>query len=274
MLPASTHPACVVRSRPATREAEAGLPTQVARGATLRGVALHAADVAARLRAAGCIAPDEEARELHHAAPDERTLATWLKRREQGEPLAWIIGRFEFCGLQLQVDPGVYVPRAQSEGLARHAVAWLPDDGRAADICTGTGAIAAFMAGEVPNASVLAVDVEPGAVACALRNGVHVVEGDLYAPLGPEHSFDVITAVPPYVPTDEIRLLPADVQRFEPLLALDGGPDGLDIARRIVAGAADMLVRGGRLFIEVGGDQDEALAPALAAAGFREAESW
>jgi release factor glutamine methyltransferase len=230
--------------------------------------------VVARLRAAGCVAAEDEARELLAAAPDGEVLEGWLKRREHGEPLAWITGRMEFCGLWLHVAPGVYVPRVQSEELARRAGRLLPGEGHAVDLCTGAGAIAAHLLAEVPSASVIGVDLDPHAVACAASNGVRAVVGDVELALGPHGSFDVVTAVPPYVPSDELRLLPADVQRYEPPAALDGGADGLDVARRIVSAAARLLAPGGWLLIELGGDQDEALAPALRASGFGNAESW
>jgi release factor glutamine methyltransferase len=232
------------------------------------------AAVVARLRAAGCVAAEEEAHDLLTAAPDESVLEDWLTRRERGEPLPWITGRLEFCGRWLHVAPGVYVPRIQSEELARRAGRKLPEHGRAVDLCTGAGAIAAHLTAEVPTASVIGVDLDPTAVACAERNGVRAALGDLGQPLGPEHSFDVVTAVPPYVPTGELRLLPPDVQRYEPRVALDGGADGLDVARRVVSAASRLLAPGGWLLIEVGGDQDSGLAPDLAAAGFRDAEAW
>jgi release factor glutamine methyltransferase len=208
------------------------------------------------------------------AAPDGEVLEGWLGRREHGEPLAWITGRMEFCGRWLHVAPGVYVPRVQSEELARRASRALPDHGRAADLCTGAGAIAAHLLAEVPTASVIGVDLDPQAVACAASNGVRAVVGDVDLALGQDGSFDVVTAVPPYVPTDELRLLPADVQRYEPRAALDGGADGLDVARRVVSAAARLLAPGGWLLIELGGDQDEALTPELAPSRFGSAESW
>jgi release factor glutamine methyltransferase len=237
----------------------------------------HAPDAAAvvtRLRAAGCVAAEEEAHELLTAAPDRDVLEGWLSRRERGEPLAWITGGLEFCGRRVRVTPGVYVPRIQSEELARRAGRLLPDHGRAADLCTGAGAIAAHLLAVVPTASVIGVDLDADAVACAAGNGVHAVVGDLAEPLGPLGSFDVVTAVPPYVPTGQLRLLPPDVQRYEPRVALDGGTDGLDVARRVVVAASLLLARGGWLLIELGADQDETLRPDLVAAGFGDVESW
>ena len=227
-----------------------------------------------RLEAAGCVSADEEAAEFLAAAPDEPTLEVWLRRREQGEPSAWITGTLLFCGQRLHVTPGVYVPRIQSEELARRAAALLPDNGRAVDLCTGAGAVAAHLKAEVPTAAVVGVDIDMRAAVCARRNGVPSVVGDLAEPLHRREGFDVVTAVAPYVPTDELRRLPADVQRHEPRLALDGGTDGLDVVRRIIAAAGRLLRPGGWLLIEIGGDQNEALAPTLAATAFDLVTPW
>jgi release factor glutamine methyltransferase len=231
--------------------------------------------VTRRLAAAGCVAARAEAEEFVNSAPDEASLEGLIARRERGEPLAWIVGTTRFCGRTLHVEPGVYVPRAQSEDLARRAAALLAgsDGGRAADLCTGAGAIAAHLMAEVPAAAVIGVDIDPVAVACARRNGVRSVRGDLDGPLR-SGAFDVVTAVTPYVPTRDLRLLPADVRRYEPRLALDGGGDGLDVVGKVVRGAARLLRPGGWLLIEVGGDQDRTLEPALSAAGFSSAVTW
>jgi release factor glutamine methyltransferase len=173
-----------------------------------------------------------------------------------------------FCGRALTVDAGVYVPRPHTELLARRAAARLPPNGRAADLCCGCGAVAAHLAASAPTAAIVGVDIDVAAVRCARRNGVAAFVGDLDSMHRPAPGFDVVTAVPPYVPTSAITFLPVDVRRHEPSLALDGGDDGLDVARRIVATAARLLRRGGSLLIELGGDQDDALAPALRDAGF------
>ncbi len=227
-----------------------------------------------RLAAAGCVAPRAEAEELVNSVP-EGALEPSIARRERGEPLAWIVGTTRFCGRRLFVDPDVYVPRAQSEDLARRASDLLAGSGRdrAADLCTGAGAIAAHLIAEVPAATVIGVDIDAAAVACARRNGVPTVRGDLDRPLR-SAAFDVVTAVAPYVPTRDIRTLPADVQRYEPRLALDGGDEGLDVVRRIVWGAVRLLRPGGWLLTEVGGRQDEVLEPDLSAAGFTSVEVW
>jgi len=230
--------------------------------------------VVRRLETAGCVAAGEEAAELLGAAPDRRTLEAWLRRRETGEPLAWITGTAEFCGRRLHLAPGVYVPRRQSEELARRAAALLAPGGRALDLCTGAGAVAAHLVAEVPSATVIGVDLDARAAGCARRNGVRAVVADLDATLRAGRGVDVVTAVAPYVPTADLRLLPADVQRHEPRLALDGGDDGLDVVRRVVAAAGRLLRAGGWLLVELGGVQHAALSPALAAAGFARPQAW
>jgi release factor glutamine methyltransferase len=230
--------------------------------------------IARRLAAAGCVAPDDEARELLHDAPDDAELEARLQRREAGEPLAWITGRMRFGGLEVQVDPGVYVPRVRSETLARRAAAVLPACGTAVDLCTGSGAVAVCMQHAVPSAFVMGVDIDPVSARCAARNRVVVLVGDLAASLHLAGAVDVVTAIAPYVPTGERRLLPADVQRHEPARALDGGDDGLDVVRRIVAHAATILRDGGHVLLELGGEQDHALASDLARHGFADAEPW
>ena len=232
------------------------------------------AAVTDRLWLAGCVAADEEAVLLLATDPDPNTLDAWLARREQGEPLAWITGTMTFCGRTLHVVPGVYVPRVQTEELATRAASLLPPGGWAVDLCTGAGAVAAHLQAAVPAAAVVGVDIDRRAAACARANGVAVAVADLAEPLHGDARFDVVTAVAPYVPTDDLRFLPADVQRHEPRLALDGGADGLDQVRRVVAAAHRLLRPGGWLLQEAGGDQDAALAPALASAGFGEVTPW
>jgi release factor glutamine methyltransferase len=219
------------------------------------------------------VAAEEEADELVDAASDAETLDAWVRRREQGEPLAWIVGTIRFCGHTVRVEPGVYIPRLQSEDLARRAASLLCARGRAADLCTGAGAVAVHLRAAVPTAVVVGTDIDARAVACARGNGVAVVCGDLGAPLG-DGSFDLVTAVAPYVPSPAMHLLPADVRRYEPRRALDGGGDGLDVVRRIVADALGLLRPGGWLVLELGGDQDDALAPDLDAAGFGSVTTW
>lgn len=232
--------------------------------------ALHSA-VAARLAAGGFLAPGEEASELLAVAGDDaRRLESLVERRLTGEPLAWITGAVTFCGVRVLVDPGVYVPRPHTESLAARAVELLPEHGVAVDACTGSGAIAVVLGQHRPHARVVATDIDQRSVDCARRNGVDAVQGDLLQPLAPElaHRVDVVVAVVPYVPTSELPFLQRDTFTFESTLAYDGGSDGTRHLRRVVAGAAGFLRRGGALLLELGGDQAGAIAPALKEAGY------
>ena len=224
-----------------------------------------------RLIEAGCIAAGEEADELIRAAAgDPYALDELISRRTTGEPIAWLTGAITFCGVRLFVEPGVYVPRRQTEPLARRAMTLLPPAGVAVDLCTGAGAIAAVLAEAVPTAQVFATELDENAARCARRNGVEVFEGSLDDPLPRafEHCVDVLTAVVPYVPTESLRLLPRDVQAFEPRLALDGGPDGTDLLVEVVRRSPGWLRPGGWLLLELGGDQAEPIGDLLHGSGF------
>ena len=231
-------------------------------------------DVVARLAAAGCVAAEAETVELLAVAADGATLETMVQRRQRGEPLPWIVGSTMFAGRRLHIAPGVYVPRPQSEDLARRAAARLPKRGAAIDLCTGSGAIAGHLMAKAPSASVVGVDLDPIAAACARTNGVLAVVADLEALPFRDGTADVVVAVAPYVPTAEVAFLPADVQAYEPRAALDGGADGLDLVRRVIAAARRLLRPGGWVLTEIGGDQDERLAAVLIDAGFCNVEVW
>jgi len=224
------------------------------------------------------VAADEEAAELRRAAGgDPDRLAELVGRRCQGEPLAWVVGTTRFCGEDVAVGRGVYVPRWQTEPLATAAADRLPGDGVAVDLCTGSGAVAMVLGRRRPQATVVATDVDPLAVACARDNGVDAYRADLMAAGGGlpgalaadlAGRVDVVTGVVPYVPTDELRWLPRDVLAHEPAAALDGGDGGLRYLVRAVAVAAALLRPGGWVLLELGGDQADRLAPALATHGY------
>jgi release factor glutamine methyltransferase len=221
----------------------------------------------------GFIAPDEEADELLAAADgDEGRLAAMLERRLTGEPLAWVTGSLVFCDLTIRVAPGVFVPRWQCEPLAYRAVDRLPSSGVAVDVCTGSGAIARVMAEHRPEARIVGADIDEAAVACARSNGVEAYAGDLFDPIPGElrGAVDVVTAVVPYVPTDELWLLQRDTFTFETPLAYDGGRDGADLLRRVLAEAPSFLRPGGALLMGLGGKQHELLAPELDRFGYRD----
>ena len=231
----------------------------------------------AALSRGGCVAAEEEAGELIAAAGGDPTVVRALTdRRLTGEPLAWITGHAPFGDHDLVVHPGVYVPRWQSLELARRAAARLPDDGRAIDLCTGAGAVAAAIGAARPRARVVATDSDDRAVACARANGVEAWQGDLFGPVPASFraTTDVVVAVVPYVPSTELHLLPRDTLAFEDVTHYDGGSDGLALLRRVVSEAPDFLRPGGALLLELGGDQADLLRPVLHRYGFASVETW
>lgn len=233
--------------------------------------------IVARLRAAGCVFAEDEARLLIEAAGSPAELDALVSRRVAGEPLEPLLGWVEFGGLRLHVAPGVFVPRRRTELLAGRAAelaaATVAVSGAAVvvDLCCGVGAIGAVVADRVPAAEVYAADLDPVAVACARRNVApdRVFEGDLFAALPSElrGRVDVLAVNAPYVPTEAIALMPPEARDHEPGMALDGGADGLDIHRRIAAEAPDWLAPGGRLLIEAGEEQAPVSAALFAAVG-------
>ena len=225
----------------------------------------------ALLSRAGFVAAGEEADELRAcAAADNELLESLVGRRLTSEPLEWITGNASFCGLKISVDPGVYVPRWQSEPLARRAVERLLDNGVAIDLCTGTGAVAKTLATCRPGARVVAADLDERAVACAAANGVEAYCGDLFAPLprSLEGCAHVVVGVVPYVPTPALGLLARDTLAFETALSYDGGPDGTEVLRRVLSECPRFLRHGGALLLELGGEQAEALRDPLDQLGY------
>ncbi len=249
----------------------ASRPSGLPRG-PIASVATYDFDsLAALLSGAGFVAAAEEADELlARTGGDAELLVSLVERRLTGEPLAWITGSVMFCGLEISVDPGVYVPRWQSEPLARRAAERLAPFGIAVDLCTGAGAIAKLLAASHPGARVVASEIDARAVACAARNGVEVFEGDLFAPLPADllGNVDVVVGVVPYVPTPALPLLPRDSLAFEPLLSHDGGQEGTDVLRRVLTDSVPYLRTGGALLLELGGHQAEALEADLARFGY------
>jgi release factor glutamine methyltransferase len=213
-------------------------------------------EVVARLRAAGCVFAEEEARLLIAAARTPAELTALTNRRVSGLPLEQVVGWAEFCGRRVVVDVGVFVPRPRTELLVREAIALGRPGAVVVDLCCGSGAVGAAVAAGLGAAALYAVDIDPAAVRCARRNlgplGGHVLEGDLYDPLpaAVRGRVDVVVANAPYVPTEAIRLLPREARAYEPRASLDGGRDGLDIQRRIIAAAAGWLRAGGHLLLE------------------------
>jgi release factor glutamine methyltransferase len=230
-------------------------------------------DVVARLRAAGCVFAEDEARLLTAAARTPAELDELTARRVAGLPLEHVVGWAEFCGLRILVDPGVFVPRRRTGFLVRVAVVGARPGAVVVDLCCGSGAVGAAVADRVPGVELHAVDIDPAAVRCARRNvgAGRVHEGDLYEPLPLSLSgrVDVLVANAPYVPTEAIGLMPPEARDYEPRVALDGGADGLDVQRRVIADAARWLAPGGRLLVETGARQAAGTVEAFARGGLR-----
>jgi release factor glutamine methyltransferase len=179
----------------------------------------------------------------------------------------------EFAGLRLVVEPGVFVPRQRTRLLVAEVLAALRPDGVVVELCCGVGAVGAAVLASRPDVELHAVDIDPVAVRCARRNlGARacVYEGDLLAVLPDSlrgHA-DVLVANAPYVPTEAIAQMPPEARLHEPRVALDGGPDGLDVHRRIIAAAPDWLApTGGLLVIETSRVQAAGTAELAARAG-------
>ncbi|UZX01585.1 putative protein N(5)-glutamine methyltransferase [Arthrobacter sp. CDRTa11] len=263
-----------------------------------------AVEIAARLRRAGCVFAEEEAQLLLDAFTNPDDLAHAVERRIAGYPLEHIVGWAQFCGARIAVDPGVFVPRRRTELLVHQAAELLAgfrrgsrggsgggsrrgsraelglhssghDEAAAVvvDLCCGSGAVGAALARRVDGLELHAADIDSAAVKCASRNvrlvGGQVHHGDLYEALPPalKGNVTLLAVNAPYVPTDAIATMPPEAREHEPLISLDGGIDGLDVHRRVAAGAREWLGSGGHLLIETSKRQALETAGILAAAG-------
>ena len=225
------------------------------------------------LRSAGCVFAEDEAELLFAAARTPDDLTAMVERRTAGLPLELVVGWAEFYGLRIAVEPGVFVPRRRTEFLVEQALALAPDARVVVDLCCGSGAVGVALASALGGAELHAADIEPAAVRCARRNvtplGGQVHEGDLFTALPPElrGRVDLLAANAPYVPTGQVALLPSEARDHEPLVALDGGADGLDILRRVAAEAPDWLAPGGLLLVETSERQAPVAAKVFADSG-------
>lgn len=198
------------------------------------------------------------------------TYRTLVKRRGGGEPVAYILGFKEFYGRRFTVDGHVLVPRPETEHLVDAALAHLrekaPASPRIVDVGTGSGAIAISLACELEEAVVVGVDVSAEALEVASRNAellgvrdrVKLARGDVLSPIKSEASVHAVVSNPPYLDDALMATLPRDVRDHEPHLALYGGPDGLDVLRRLTDGARRVLVDGGMLAVELAGESQSA----------------
>ncbi|MER5375624.1 putative protein N(5)-glutamine methyltransferase [Streptomyces sp. NPDC002553] len=225
------------------------------------------------LRAAGCVFAEDEAELILDAARTPDELTAMVERRAAGHPLEVVVGWAEFHGRRVIVEPGVFVPRRRTEFLVDRALALAPHARVVVDLCCGTGAVGAALAARLGGVELHAADIEPAAVGCARRNlaahGGHVHQGDLFEALPGRlrGRVDILAANVPYVPTGEVPLLPAEAREHEPLTALDGGADGLDVLRRVAAEAGDWLAPGGCLLVETSEGQAPAAVEAFTRCG-------
>ena len=199
-----------------------------------------------------------------------------LQRRQSGEPVAYILGNWEFMGLPFKVNPSVLIPRPDTETLVEAVINWARTQNcplEIADLCTGSGCIAISLAHYIPGSEVSASDISPEALAVAEQNaklnGVSVTfhQGDLWEALPTGRQYDVITSNPPYIDWKQLRELDTDVIDHEPRMALDGGEDGLIFYRRLAERTAEFLKAGGRAFWEIGYDQGKTAAEIAEKAG-------
>lgn len=209
-----------------------------------------------KLRSEGCVFAEEEAQLLMSEAGNIEELMNMVELRVSGLPLEYVLGFTRFCGLRIEVEQGVFIPRRRTEFLVHQAkILTYPND-IVLDLCCGSGAVGAAIATDLKKILLHSVDIDPVAVRCASRNitkiSGHVYQGDLFDAL--PHSLrgqvNIIVANAPYVPTDSVNLLPREARLYEPQVALNGGKDGLNLHRKIAEEALHWLVPGGHLLIE------------------------
>jgi len=202
-----------------------------------------------------------------------------VQRRLAGEPIAYIVGKREFFGLDFSVSEAVLIPRPDTELIVELAIERLPPQGRLLDMGTGSGAIAVAVAHMRPDALVTALDVSEAALAVARRNAadnnarVRFLRSDWFSALAPSETFDLIASNPPYIAAGDEHLSQGDL-RFEPTGALTDHADGLSALRTIIQGSPRHLAAGGWLLMEHGYDQAASVRALLDAGGYTEVRSW
>lgn len=275
---------------------------------TAAGIADAATEAMIILReTAGLSATDVHSRPDDELPDDAyNSIQTIIKRRLMREPLQYIYGRWDFMGLVFDVAPGVLIPRPDTEILVEATMRELHDGMRILDLCTGTGCILISLLKYSNDCVGVGVDISAEALAIARRNAetmlgdsgaagsvldadgegkarIRFQQGDLYDALGPTDGacresregselFDIIVTNPPYIASSVIGTLEPEVREHEPMIALDGGADGLDIIRRIIDGASDHLVPGGEIYMEIGYDQGESVSALMRDAGLADVE--
>jgi release factor glutamine methyltransferase len=198
-----------------------------------------------------------------------------IRRRLEGCPVAYLVGRKEFFSLVFEVSPAVLIPRPDTELVVVECLNLAKTMARPhiVDIGTGSGNIAVAVASRHPGTSLTAIDVSPSALGVARRNAerhgvaerIRFLEGDMFSPLPVEEKFHFVLSNPPYIAREDLEQLPGGVRDYEPRLALDGGPGGYTVFDRLIAQAADHLPPGGHLIIEIGAPQEDVARARIAA---------
>lgn len=227
--------------------------------------------------AAGCKRIDLYGLRFAEAASPEvrQKYKDLIRKRLEGCPVAYLVGRKEFYGLEFAVGPAVLIPRPDSEHLVMECLelAKKIDKPCLLDIGAGSGNLTVALAKHLPKAQVTAIDQSPEALAVARQNAerhgvaarIRFLQGDLFSPLQSAERFDVIVCNPPYIPTEDIQKLAPGVRDYEPHAALDGGPDGFAVFDRLSDGARNHLDSGGHLLVEIGTPQEERARAKIAA---------
>lgn len=244
----------------------------------LKEAGIEEADAEARIILKDAAGIDRTAIEVHgeDAVDPEglKAVCDIADRRIRREPLQYILGKWEFMGLEFAVNESTLIPRQDTEILVEAAMKELRDGMSILDLCTGTGCILISLLKYSNDCRGVGTDLSEGAVRLAGENAARILDdrtdvtfchGDLYTG---SDLFDIIVSNPPYIPTDVIPTLSPEVCEYEPYMALDGGADGLDLIKRIIDGASDHLIPGGYIFLEIGYDQGEAVRSLLDEAGF------
>ncbi|MFH1262586.1 MAG: peptide chain release factor N(5)-glutamine methyltransferase [Pseudomonadota bacterium] len=215
-------------------------------------------------------------RDRDHLLPDEERIEfeRFVERRRSGEPVAYLTGEREFFSLPFFVDRSVLIPRPETERLVEIALEKLSEtpSARVVDVGTGPGTIAIALKKQLPTLDMTGIDVSEAALAVARRNAernsvsIRWLQGDLLADF--HEAITVVTANLPYIPTGKIITCDPGVSNFEPRLALDGGPDGLDLFRRLIPQARTRLIPGGSILLEIGEGQEDGVRKLLQTSGF------
>ncbi|PFL15234.1 putative protein N(5)-glutamine methyltransferase [Bacillus cereus] len=229
--------------------------------------------IVSKLRGAGCVFAEDETWLLMSEALTPEDLMKMVEMRVNGLPLEYVLGYTEFCGIRIEVDRGVFVPRRRTEFLVHQTEVLSRSSDIIVDLCCGSGAVGVALAAALGRVELYSVDIDPTAVQCASRNvtnfGGHAFEGDLYKALPDslKGHVNILVANVPYVPTEIIKFLPREARLYEPNVTLDGGEDGLNILRRVAEEALLWLALDGHLLIETSEVQAPQAFEIFAAAG-------